>query len=67
MVLQIEDCLDVMMVLYPAYEVLLLFDHSCSHDWQKEDGLNVENMSKSYGGEAKDYLTITYKRRKGVS
>jgi len=50
MVLQMEDCLDVMRVLYPQYEVLLLFDHSCGHDRQREDGLNVENMSKSYGG-----------------
>jgi hypothetical protein len=44
MVLQMEDCLDVMRVLYPEYKVLLLFDHSCGHDWQREDGLNVDNM-----------------------
>ncbi len=50
MVLQMEDCLNVMKVLHPQYEVLLLFDHSCGHDQQREDRLNVENMSKSYGG-----------------
>ena len=50
MVLQMEDCLDVMRVLNPEVDVLLLFDHSCGHDRQREDGLNVENMSKSYGG-----------------
>jgi len=26
-----------------------LFDHSCGHDKQWEDGLNIENMSKTYG------------------
>jgi hypothetical protein len=50
MVLQMEDCVDVMKVLYPNVDLLLLFDHSCGHDRQREDGLNVENMSKGYGG-----------------
>ena len=50
MVLQLEDCVDVLKYLYPQYDFLLLFDHSCSHDKQREDGLNVENTSKSYGG-----------------
>ncbi len=50
MVLQMEDCLDVMRVLHPQYEVLLLFDYSCGHTPQREYRLNVENMSMSYGG-----------------
>jgi hypothetical protein len=40
----------VMKVLYPEVDVLLLFDDSCGHDRQWEDGLNVENMLKGYGG-----------------
>ena len=48
--LQMEDCIDVMNLLYPQYDVLFLFDHSCGHVRQRKDGLNVENMSKSYGG-----------------
>jgi hypothetical protein len=48
MVLQMEDCIDVLKVLYPSYDVLLLFDHSCGHDRQRDDGLNVENMSKGW-------------------
>jgi hypothetical protein len=32
MVLQMEDCIDVMKVLHPDVDVLLLFDHSCGHD-----------------------------------
>jgi hypothetical protein len=49
MVLQMEDCIDVMHALYPDYDVLFLFDHSCGHDRQRKDGLNLENMSKNYG------------------
>jgi hypothetical protein len=33
----------------PEHDVLFLLDHSCGHDWQREDGLNVENMNKSFG------------------
>ncbi len=36
--------------LYPQYDLLFMFDHSCGHDRQREDGLNVENMSRNYGG-----------------
>jgi hypothetical protein len=50
MVLQIEDCIDVLKVLFPNFDVLLLFEHSCGHDRQQEHGLNIENMSKGYGG-----------------
>jgi hypothetical protein len=34
MVLQMEDSTDVMKVLYPEVDVLLLFDDSCGHDRQ---------------------------------
>ena len=50
MVLQLEDCADVLTILYPDMEFIFLFDHSCGHDKQREDGLNVENMAKGYGG-----------------
>jgi hypothetical protein len=29
---------------------MFLFEHSCGHDKQREDGLKVENMFKSFGG-----------------
>ena len=32
MVLQLEDCIDVLRCLYPQYDVLFMFDHSCGHD-----------------------------------
>ena len=50
MVLQLEDCVDCLKVLYPEIDFLFMLDHSCGHDRQREDGLNVENMNKSYGG-----------------
>ncbi len=50
MVLQLEDCIDCLKVLAPDFDILFLFDHSCGHGCQREDGLNIENMSKSFGG-----------------
>jgi len=50
MVLQLEDIIDCLQVLYPQFDVLFLFDHSCRHDREKEDGLNIENMNNEFGG-----------------
>jgi hypothetical protein len=50
MVLHLEDCVDCVKVLVPQFDYLFLFDHSCGHDKQREDGLNIENMTKSFGG-----------------
>ena len=50
MVLQLEDCVNVLKVLYPQFNFLFLFDHSCGHDREQENGLNEENMLKYYGG-----------------
>jgi len=41
MALQLEDCVDVLKVLYPQFDFLFLFDHSCWHDHQKEDGWDL--------------------------
>jgi hypothetical protein len=52
MVLQVEDCADVLNSLYPdEFEFLFLFDHSCGHDRMPDDALKVEGMNKGYGGE----------------
>jgi hypothetical protein len=51
MVLQLEDCIDCLKVLYPQHAFLFLLNHSCSHhDRQRQDGLNAENMNKLYRG-----------------
>ncbi|KAI2502685.1 hypothetical protein MHU86_11742 [Fragilaria crotonensis] len=65
MVLQLEDCVNVLKVLYPQYEFLFLFDHSCGHDRQKEDGLNVARMTKLYGGAQKRLRNTVIKQTQG--
>ena len=49
MVLQLEDCANVVKTLYPQYDFLFLFDHSCGHDKTPEDALKVENMNVGFG------------------
>jgi hypothetical protein len=51
MILQLEDCLDVLKTLYSHYDLLILFDHSCGHNKQQPNGLNAQNMSTNYGGQ----------------
>ena len=65
MVLQLEDCVDVVKTLYPQYDFLFLFDHSCGQDKQREDGLNVNVMSKLYGGKQRILRTSKIKTHLG--
>jgi hypothetical protein len=66
MTLQLEYCLDVLKALHPQYDFLILFDHSCGHNKQQPDGLNVENMSKSYGGQQSFYDQQSSSKKKGT-
>jgi hypothetical protein len=50
MVLHLEDCVDCVKVLALQFHYLFLFDHSCGHDKQREDRLNIKNMTKSFSG-----------------
>ena len=50
MVLQFEDCVDVVKVLYPEYDYIFLFDHSCGHDRKRPDGLCANSIRKGFGG-----------------
>jgi hypothetical protein len=50
MCLQFEDCVDTIQVLYPEYDSVWIFDHSCDHDCGREDGLSVRNMKVNWGG-----------------
>ena len=50
MVLQFEDCVNVVKVLYPEYDHIFLFDHSCGHDRKRPDGLCVNSMRKGFLG-----------------
>ena len=50
MVLQLEDCVDIVKILYPQYDFFFLFDPLWGNDKQREDGLNVNVMAKSFDG-----------------
>ena len=50
MIVQFEDCVDVVKTLHPELEFLFLFDHSCGHDRQRPDGLSVTKVNKTAGG-----------------
>ena len=50
MVLQLEDCIDVLKWAYPDFDFIFLFDHSNGHDRFQPDGLNMKKVSSKYGG-----------------
>jgi DNA-binding transcriptional regulator YhcF (GntR family) len=50
MIIQFEDCIDVVKTLYPEFDFMFLFDHSCGHDRQRPDGLSVPKSNKTHGG-----------------
>ena len=47
MSVQFEDCVDCIKVLYPQYDFIFLFDHSCGYDRQCPDGLSANQMKKN--------------------
>ena len=49
--LQFEDCVDcLVLVLYPEFDFIFLFDHSQGHARKREGALNAMHMSRSFGG-----------------
>jgi hypothetical protein len=50
MIIQFEDCIDVVKTLHPEFDFIFLFDHSCGHDRQRPDGLSVPKINKTHGG-----------------
>jgi hypothetical protein len=49
-IIQFENCIDVVKTLHPKFDSLFLFDHSCGNDRQQPDGLSVPKVNKSFGG-----------------
>ena len=46
LIIQLEDCIDVTKGIYGNNFILqFMVDHSCGHDWQLEDGLNVKSIN----------------------
>ena len=65
MSMQFEDFIDCMSVLYPIYDVVWLFDHSCGHDRKRPDGLNLNGLSKGYSGKQVKMRTSEIKQIEG--
>ena len=63
MILQVEDCIDCLRVLFQdQYNYAFLFDHSSSHAKRRVGGLSVSAMNKGIGGE-KLRRTLIEKRK----
>ena len=50
MSLQFEDVVDCLLVLYPEFEFVFLFNHSQGHAQKRNVALNALHMSKNFGG-----------------
>jgi len=61
MVIQMEDVIDVFKALFPDFDILILLDHSNSHDKLLSDGLNPAAVNKGYGGSQPHMKTSTIK------
>jgi hypothetical protein len=49
--MQFENCVDTTQALFPEYDSVWVFDHSCSHDCGRKDGLSVGFKKVNWGGE----------------
>ena len=50
MTLQIEDIFDVLSVVYPDHDFVVLMDQSSGHGKQLPNGLNASAMNTKFGG-----------------
>ena len=50
MIIQLEDCIDVLQYLHPEFDFMFIFDHSNGHDRLQSDGLSTSKINVKYGG-----------------
>ena len=48
--LQLEDCVEFLVVLFPNYDFLFLYNQSSRHTKMHDDGILASNMNISYAG-----------------
>ena len=48
MAIQIENCIDVLQVLFPQFDIVFLLDYSNGHDKIRPDCLNPTRMQKLF-------------------
>ena len=49
MILQLEDCVDVLQNLYPNFDFKFIFDHSNGHDRLQSNGLSLSKINIKHG------------------
>jgi hypothetical protein len=49
MIIQFEDCIDVVKTLHSKFDFMFLSNHSCGHGCQQPDGLSISNINKTHG------------------
>jgi hypothetical protein len=49
-VLQLENCIEIVNTLWREFDCVFLLDHSCSYDHQRPDGLTATGPNKGLGG-----------------
>ena len=54
MVLQLDDCIEILMSLHPSIYFIFLFDHPRGHDRESEDRLNITNINSGYEGSQRE-------------
>ena len=50
MVVQLEDCVDILTYMYPDFEFIFFLDHSNGHDRMRPNGLNINRINIKHGG-----------------
>jgi hypothetical protein len=50
MIIQLEDCVDCLLTLFPQFDYYFMFDHSNGHDRMRPDGLSSTKCNKNFGG-----------------
>ena len=50
MCLQLEDCIDVLKVTHPQFDVIFLLDHSNGHDRLQPNGLSLSKINIKHAG-----------------
>ena len=48
--MQLEDAVDVISVMFPAYDFIFQYGQCSGHRKMRPDGLSVANMNVTYGG-----------------
>ena len=54
MVLQLENCTDILKALHTRIDLIFLFDNPCGNDRGREVRFNITKINSGYGGAQQD-------------